>query len=275
MGVAARGPGSATYRGQDIAPASRLSFYAQQAMLLGGVVVSIVIAALASDVLRGYLLPIIVPGRPFLNPVILAVVIFYAILGLFTVFRRSDRGWPVFASFVGLAVFLVAAEDMIHQFFIFQGAIQTVGGRVNPVAITASVAAFAFTVLLHQNQVAQRLRALFEDRGIDAREIRPVTMHMRALAHRVAWPLVAAAGGASVVLFVVGAVVRNTGVGLGGLGILGGLVFVLAIGTMVYRLLSAGPQAADGETGPSVFRPGEGPGAREQRRRPPRGLKGR
>lgn len=223
------------------------AFHRRQFLLLGLIVVMLIVATAASALLRGVLTPVFW-GKPFyINPYYLLLVLLVGGGGLFTVLRADDRGWPLFLGLLGLVALVLAFEDSILQWFVMQLRISTTGGRVNPVLITALLAAFALAVLLHVGQLGRRLRHGFVERGIDPRELTRVEERVFATGRSIALQLLGLGAAASVALFIGQVALGKARIGIGPLGILGGLLILSLLSVMAYRLLRTGAPRMDVE----------------------------
>ena len=205
------------------------------------VIAALLVAFGTADVIGGAIVPPLVGAPYYLNPVILLALILYGVTGLATVFRTEDRGWPWFASLVGLWIFTVAVFDSLLQWFIFQVGIATSGGRVDPLQVAACMVALAATVMLHMGQLARRTRDGFAGRGLDPRELVELERRVDGEARGVVLRMVALTSAAGVVLFVAGIVLGRANLGIGALGILGGLVIITVISAMAFGALRRGP----------------------------------
>lgn len=239
-------------------------FHQRQLALIAVVVGGLLAATAASGLLRGVLTPVAWSAPFYINPIYWFPFLFYGAIGLFTVFRADDHAWPWFVGFAGLWILLVAFEDSILQWFTFQLGIATIGGRINPIGVAASVVAMGAAILLHVNQLGRRLRNGFADRGLDPRELRQVEEQ----AWRLGLANVITIGG----LTVAGAVALWIGefalgrarIGIGALGILGGLLILSILAVMAYRLLKVGAGPV-GDLQEEELQP-------RRRGRPPRGF---
>ncbi|MBW3582912.1 MAG: hypothetical protein KY455_07425 [Euryarchaeota archaeon] len=220
----------------------RSSFIGRQLLLIGGVIVALVVGQTLSDFVGRLTYPILIPEFPYLYGTTLLATVVFGIVGLFTVLRSRDTGWPIFLLFVGLWIFAFALFDSILQWFVFQTGKGSSGGRVNVLAITAYMAALGFAILIHMNQVARRLKAFFAERGVDTEELAGVEGRVRLTAHKVVWPLVGVIAASSVVLLVGELVLGRATLGSGGLGIMAGLAVILVLATLVFRALSEEPE---------------------------------
>lgn len=217
------------------------AFRSRQLALLGVLIIALLVAMAGSQFLRGFLVPL-TWGAPFyINPVYILVTLLYGGVGLLTTSGSGDGGWPWFAGLIGLWTFLVAFEDSILQWFVFQLGVATIGGRVNPIQMTAVAAAFGAAVLLHVNQIGRRLHEGLSDRGLDPRELADVERRSFEAGLGIVTRLVGIIAVASVVLFVGEFILGRTRIGLGALGILGGIVIVGVIAMLAYGLLRQGP----------------------------------
>jgi hypothetical protein len=237
------------------------AFVQQQFGLIGAAVVALVVGFAASAFLRGLVNPPWV-GEPFyLAPGIVFIACLLFGVGALTLLRAEDRGWPWFLAAIGILVFAIGFEDSIIQWFTIQMGLRTIGGRVNPIAITACLAAVGIALVLHANQLGRRLRLGLSDRGLDARELQEVEMRARMVAVWAAARIVGLGAALALGLFIAEYPLARARLGLNELGILGGILIVAVMVVMAYRILRRGPLGVE-EAHP--------------RRRPPQGgLRGR
>lgn len=238
-----------------------MNFAARQAGLLGLLILSILVATSASGVLGGTLLPLFVGAPIYLNPVILLAIILFGGLGLLTLLRAKDSGWPAFMLLLGLWSFVIAFEDSIIQWFTIQRGALLSGGRINVIQMTTIMVAFALGVQLHVNMLGRRLRIELSDRGLDKRELAAVEDQARQTSLRILMRLVPIIAVAAVVLFVAQFIVGGLRLGLGTIGILSGLVIVAVLIGFAFDLLRKGPV-------PEWTKPRE-----PKQQQPPRGLR--
>lgn len=241
------------------------AFHRKQIGLIFVVVVALIFSIAASGLLRGILQPIAWGPPIYINPIYWFPFLFYGAVGLFTVFRADDHAWPWFIGFVGLWILAVAFEDSILQWFTFQLGFSTIGGRVNPIGITASLVAMGAAILLHVNQLARGIRHGLAERGLDPRELRQIEEQAWRLGLSNVVTIAGFAAVGSVILWIGGFALGRARIGIGALGILGGLLILAIVSAMAYRLLHTGP-APVGDVEEEELTP-------RNERRPPRGLR--
>lgn len=217
------------------------AFRVRQLTLLAIMCIGLLVTLAGSQFLRGVLVPV-TWGPPFyVNPLYLFTFAIWGGMGFLLTRGSGDGGWPWIAAMVGLWIFIVAFEDSILQWFVFQLGVATIGGRVNPIQMASAAATVGALILLHVNQLGRRLHEGLADRGLDPRELQEVERRTFEAGTGLVLRLVGLIAAAGFVLLVAEFILGRATVGLGAIGILGGLLIVGFISMLAYGALRKGP----------------------------------